>query len=644
MAVSDPVNSSQRTSKTRRCVICGGAASDVRGKNRRCYGYVSSDRKFAHCTREEHAGLMQPYGDGKTYAHRLNGKCDCGTTHGPEDPVEWNNIEIAYDYRDERGKLLYQVVRKIPKDFRQRKPDGGGGWVWSIGDVRRIIYRLPQLLKAPLDQPVYIVEGEKDADRLAGNKLIATCNPQGAGKWHFVDECARKALHGRHLVIIADADQAGREHAKAVEQWAQTVAASIRVLELYKDDSKKDVSDWLDEGHTVDELAQVAASIEPTETGIHADPWQQELAKAREDVDRVIGSYALHERRPLFGVDAVDLLKTEFPPAPWLITGLVTKGGTTVAAGEPKAGIKTWMLIEIAVAIATGSKAFGEFYAEAGRVAVFFAEDQAQSVRNRVRATLAGGERSLSPGRLLLQPRGEFIDLLKDDDLAWLIASARRLGKLDLLVLDPLRDVHSGEEDKSDSMRDVMRRIRLLGEILACTIAVSHHVPKATKDNATRRPGQNLRGSSAIHGSIDSGLYVHPGDGDGVANFTAGIVSQVKNARGAGSFGLELAITDDANGEAVRATWVHSTESPEQPKQDARAKQQAEDDRSVVYFIRQLARRDEFHSRRVLRDHDERPIPEKRFRDAIDRLIEAGQLKLIGGKVHIPNNNQGDEQ
>src|SRR5262249_5124541 len=44
--------------------------------------------------------------------------------------------EVAsYDYRDEHGTLLYQVVRYEPKDFRQRRPDGNGDWTWKIGDT-----------------------------------------------------------------------------------------------------------------------------------------------------------------------------------------------------------------------------------------------------------------------------------------------------------------------------------------------------------------------------------------------------------------------------------------------------------------------------------------------------------------------------
>lgn len=55
---------------------------------------------------------------------------------------ESGNIVAEYDYRDEEGELLYQAVRLTPKTFRQRRPDGQGGWTWNLGGVRRVLYRL----------------------------------------------------------------------------------------------------------------------------------------------------------------------------------------------------------------------------------------------------------------------------------------------------------------------------------------------------------------------------------------------------------------------------------------------------------------------------------------------------------------------
>src|SRR5262245_7320476 len=82
-------------------------------------------------------------------------------------------IAATYDYRDEAGQLLYQVVRFDPKDFRQRQPDGKG-WKWSLEAVRRrVLYRLPELLAAPPQKIVFVVEGERDADALLAIGAVA---------------------------------------------------------------------------------------------------------------------------------------------------------------------------------------------------------------------------------------------------------------------------------------------------------------------------------------------------------------------------------------------------------------------------------------------------------------------------------------
>ena len=92
-------------------------------------------------------------------------------------------VEKIYRYEDEKGELLYEVVRYEPKGFSQRKSDGNGGYINNTQSVRRVLYKLPQLIATPLDVPVIIVEGEKDADRLISEGLPATTNSGGAGKW-----------------------------------------------------------------------------------------------------------------------------------------------------------------------------------------------------------------------------------------------------------------------------------------------------------------------------------------------------------------------------------------------------------------------------------------------------------------------------
>lgn len=176
-------------------------------------------------------------------------------------------ILATYDYRDETGKLVFQVVRHEPKDFRQRRPDGQGGWVRSVKGVRVVPYRLPELLAEPA-RPVVVVEGEKDVDNLARIGVLATCNAGGAGKW--MPEHAA-FLRGRHVLVLADNDEPGRNHAQQVAATLQGIAASVRVIELPGLPAKGDVSDWITAGGTTDELTRLAKTA-PVWT-LAAQPW-----------------------------------------------------------------------------------------------------------------------------------------------------------------------------------------------------------------------------------------------------------------------------------------------------------------------------------------------------------------------------------
>lgn len=162
-------------------------------------------------------------------------------------------IVATYDYTDEAGKLLFQVVRFAGKDFRQRRKVNGE-WVWKLGDCRRVLYRLPDVIKAvEAGAIIRIVEGEKDADRLHDLGLPATCNPGGAGKWKS-EYCEN--LRGAHVVIVADKDEPGRKHAFDVAAQLAGIAADLRIVEAAQG---KDVSDHLAAGFTVSELVTCQA-------------------------------------------------------------------------------------------------------------------------------------------------------------------------------------------------------------------------------------------------------------------------------------------------------------------------------------------------------------------------------------------------
>jgi len=118
---------------------------------------------------------------------------------------EQKRIVKTYDYIDANGKQLFQVCRMEPKDFRQRHRNGND-WVWNLKGIKRVLYRLQDVLKA---KEVIIVEGEKDVDTLTDMGFIATTSPMGAKKWR--DEY-NEALKDKDIILIPDNDNEGREH------------------------------------------------------------------------------------------------------------------------------------------------------------------------------------------------------------------------------------------------------------------------------------------------------------------------------------------------------------------------------------------------------------------------------------------------
>lgn len=190
------------------------------------------------------------------------------------------DVLSTFAYTDEHGHTLYEVVRYAPKDFRQRRPDGAGGWSWRLDDVRRVPYRLHEL-KGRAD--VFIVEGEKDADRLWALGAPATTNAGGAGKWSDSYSADLRGAGCRTAIVLPDNDEPGARHASEVVASLRGAGIDAHVVALPGVPPKGDVSDWLDGGGTLDELRSLAAS------GCHAPTVETSRAPnadvARQDDD-----------------------------------------------------------------------------------------------------------------------------------------------------------------------------------------------------------------------------------------------------------------------------------------------------------------------------------------------------------------------
>lgn len=238
-----------------------------------------------------------------------------------DEPVEpdWSNVtplrpNVAkvYDYRDEHGVVLFQKVRKPPKDFYQQRPDG----TRNLEGVRRVLYRLPELLASP-DALVWLCEGEKDADRLTSMGMVATTNPEGGGKW---DAEYTRELMGRTVVILQDNDETGAKHVRLVSAALHDVATA-GVLLLPGLPEKGDVSDWLDNGGSVEALQDLATA-----------------ALSRQD-------YPLQTLAQLLETSSID--------EPELVQGLLWRGRTHWLFSAPNSG-KTLLAIAVGMHIAAG--------------------------------------------------------------------------------------------------------------------------------------------------------------------------------------------------------------------------------------------------------------------------------------------------
>jgi putative DNA primase/helicase len=165
----------------------------------------------------------------------------------------------TYDYINEDRELVAQKVRYFPKDFRLRRPDGEGGWTWNLKGVREVpLYNLLEVRMARAEQlPVWIAEGEKDCEALAGQGEIATTNIGGAGKW---PTGAAVEVSGVDVVVVADRDDTGRAHALDVARSVAPHAATLRVVES---DRAKDAYDHFVQGGGFDDFVDVEWWPEP---------------------------------------------------------------------------------------------------------------------------------------------------------------------------------------------------------------------------------------------------------------------------------------------------------------------------------------------------------------------------------------------
>jgi RecA-family ATPase len=429
------------------------------------------------------AGLdpFKPNGSGSHSRHppasnsKLNGNSRQPLKAPLEQPV------ATYDYTDKDGALLYQVVRYEPKTFRQRRPDRNG-WIWKLDD-RRVLYRLPDLLQYP-DGTVFVCEGEKDADRVAGLGHCATT--VASGKW--TDECVQ-ALAGRDVVIFEDNDEPGRKKALHAVTLLHPVAKSVRIVRLPGLAEGGDVSDWLDAGHDGNELVEFAfdqplwtpdtpALAESALTFINIGAWQDQPVPARE----------------------------------WCVPNRIPARNVTLFSGEGAIG-KSLVSLQLAVAMALGRDWLNSL-PEFGPVMAVCCEDDDKELHRRLADILAHYGASFTDlhGILHLTSMAGQDALMAVPGKSGLITPTTlfervRKAALDirpkLIVLDNSADIFGGNENDRAQVRQFIGILRGLAIDANAAVVLTSH-PSLTGEKS----GTGLSGSTAWHASVRSRLYM----------------------------------------------------------------------------------------------------------------------------------------
>lgn len=379
----------------------------------------------------------------------------------PERPV----VVATYDYTDERGNLLYQSVRYKPKTFRQRRPDGKGDWIWNVAEVRRVPYNLPGLMAAGSDPwalpTVYIVEGERDADRLNGLGCVATTNVGGAGKW--TDDLS-VYLSDRNVVILPDNDDPGRRHATMVATSLAAFASSARIIELPGLPEKGDVSDWLDAGHTIADLERTVLDAESAERS---------------------GRLQL--------LTPAELLQR--PQPRWIVEDVLVEDSLACIVGPPGT-FKSFIALSLHFAIASGSDWHGRNTVPGSSVYVI-----AEGVRGMVSRVMAwegySGQSAPDNARFVAEP----LQLANGNGSERLLEAVTVWGNTPKLVIfDTLARTAVGLEENSakDMGLLIAGAEHIRRETGACVLFIHH---------GTRAAG-TPRGSSALDGAFDTLLNV----------------------------------------------------------------------------------------------------------------------------------------
>ena len=411
---------------------------------------------------------------------------------------EKEKLELVekYDYRDKDGTLVFQTLRFVDqygkKTFRQRRPDEKGGWIYRLDNIETVLYNYPQVFAAKSNGDlIFVVEGEKDAENLIKLGYCATTMPMGAGKWrdHYSE-----ALAGATVVVIADNDKVGRDHAIAVKKSLEERGCTVTTL---VPDGVKDVSDVLGAGGSIDDLVDLDETVvEVKEVDTKFDDTLAKLEKlfSRDDLsdnakisrasslllDVAVESPRQNTGRLVSWTDFIE--EQESTEYDWIIPNLLERGERVMVVAAEGVG-KTMLARQVALCSSAGIHPFTFEKMTPITTLTVDLENPQRIIRRTssdiARKALHYGFTSNLNAHLLIKPDG--MDLLSSTDRQ-ILEDAIELTKPDLLLLGPIYKsfVDPGNRTSEAVAIEVAKYFDSLREWFKCALWLEHHAPLGT--------------------------------------------------------------------------------------------------------------------------------------------------------------------
>lgn len=419
----------------------------------------------------------------------------------------------GYVYRDQSGRPFLKVTRW------PLRPDGNkvfsqshwNGNMWNKGGPKGdpIPYKLPELLAAQ-EAPVFICEGEKDADNLNAWGLIATTNSGGAGNWH---QALDQWFAGRTVYVLADNDEPGRKHAERVAYHLGGKAAQTKVIDLPGLPPKGDVTDWIAAGGKPCELLTLCHSLPDARSITQALPstvLERPSAKdQRPSPSPIHQSKAAndgHRNQAARRHWDFDTPQDHTVAKRWIMKGIFARGETSAWVAPPKAG-KSALLADICIAVAAGRDWRGKRSKERCAV-VYFALERGDLVRRRLIATMRRDGIGALPIRVVAgipiintqEGRTAVIDEIAD-------AAARFGIPTGLIVFDTYAKLIAACGGDEDSASD---QLALLADLEKIKIETDCHA--ALIGHTGKDPLKGWRGSNAGLSDVDIEIRIKGDD------------------------------------------------------------------------------------------------------------------------------------